>query len=114
MVIIKLRNGLDWYNANWVYRQLAEDVISAFPDDKDLKLTLEKGQAFGMLSLDNAEPSSAEAVINAIKKVARDIAQGRISGWKGKKLADAKGQSMYLEAISELLDLIRRFEEEKV
>jgi hypothetical protein len=38
MVIIKLRNELDWYKANWVFRRLAEDVISTFPDELGLGL----------------------------------------------------------------------------
>lgn len=114
MVIIKLRNGLDWYNPNWVFRQLAEDVLAAFPGDKDLKLTLEKAQAFGGLFLDTGEANSAKATIGAIQKIAEDTVQGRIPGWKGKRPTDTKGQEMYLGAISELLDLIRKSEVGKV
>lgn len=106
MVIIRFRNGADWYKANWVFRQLIADVIDIFPDDAALKHELEKAEAFGSLPLDRRDETVATRIIDAIKTVAQLTVEGKISGWKKSKPDDHEGQRMYLEAMSELLKTI--------
>jgi hypothetical protein len=108
MIIIKLKDGSDWFKANWVFRQFAADVIAAFPRNSELNLELEKTQAFGSLSLNTMEPNSAAATLKAIGKMAEDTIQGKIHGWNGKRPEDKQGQKICLGAISELLDLVQK------
>ena len=106
MVIIKLQDGTDWFKANWIFRQLAKDTIATFPDDHELKLTMERSQALGGLFLDSMESDASIATLTAIRKVAAETLAGKIPGWKKANPEDIKGQEMYLRSIAELLDLI--------
>jgi len=108
MVIIKFKDGTDWFKANWVFRQLAEDTMAAFPNDNALGLVLEKAQAFGALFLDSMEANAATSTLEALRKVAEETIQGKIQGWKGKRPEDKEGQQMYLESITELLGFLRK------
>ena len=106
MVIITLRNGDDWYKANWVFRQLAEDVVETYPQDVELKFLMEQAEAVGGLSLDSMEEDRASKTLQAIRKVAEETIKGRIPGWKRKRPDDEAGQRMYLKSLAELLELI--------
>ena len=108
MIIITFPNGADWYKANWVFRQLVEDVVKMFPADTDLRFLMEQADALGGLSLDSMDDNVASGVMEAVKVVAETTLQGQIPGWQGKKPTDADGQHMYVEALSELLDVIGR------
>jgi len=107
MVIIRFRDGVDWFKANWVFRQLAEDTIAAFPQDGDLQFIMMQAQALGALFLDSMDTDAASATTRAIRKVAEGTIQGTIQGWRLTRPEDGVGQQMYLKSISELLDLIR-------
>jgi hypothetical protein len=107
MVIIKFRNGSDWFKANWVFRQLADDTAAAFPDDGPLRLVLENAQALGGLFFDAMEPEVAISTMRALLKVADETIRGNIQGWKQTRPEDKDGQRMYFESISELFDLLR-------
>jgi hypothetical protein len=108
MVIICLPNGTEWFNPNWVFRQLHADVVERFPDDAELHLEMEKAGAFGLLSLDSTEPVLASRILRAMRTVAEETVQGQIPGWLKGKPDDQEGQRMYLGAMSELLDLMGR------
>jgi hypothetical protein len=108
MIIIKFQDGTDWFKANWIFRQLAADTITAFPNDSALKQTLEKAQALGGLFLESVEADAAAAVVRALAKVAEDTVAGRIPGWKKTKPEDEEGQELYLKSVAELLDLINK------
>jgi hypothetical protein len=108
MVIICLPDGTEWFNPNWVFRQLHADVVERFPGDAELQLEMEKAEAFGLLSLDSIEPVLASRILRAMRTVAEATVQGRIGGWLKGKPDDQEGQRMYLEAMSELLELMRR------
>lgn len=108
MVIIKLPSGSDWYKANWAFRQLAEDTIASAPDDGELKYIMEEAQAFGALFINSMQKDVAAKVINTIRTVAEETLKGKIPGWIRNKPQDAQGQRMYLEAIAELLDLVKK------
>ena len=106
MVIIQFQNGADWYKANWVFRQLAEDTVTAFPHDHALRTTLEKAAAFGALFLDSMEAGAAASTMAALKCVAQRTIEGAIPGWKRSRPEDDDMQQMYLQAVTELLDLL--------
>jgi len=108
MVIISFPNGTDWFKANWVFRQITEDVVAMFPDDAELKLLMEQAGALGGLSLESMKADLASRISRALRKVAESTIQGRTLGWRGTKPEDLDGHRMYLEAISELLSLINQ------
>lgn len=106
MVIIRLQNGSDWSKANWIFRQLATDILVLFPDDQDLKNELEKAEAFGGLYLDTVEEMLASKIVDALAAVTKSTIEGKIQGWKRTRPDDAQGQHMYLKAINDLRTLI--------
>jgi hypothetical protein len=108
MVIICLPNGTEWFNSNWVFRQLHADVVERFPDDAELHLEMEKAGAFGLLSLDSIEPVLASRILRAMRTVAEETVRGQIAGWLRGKPDDQEGQRTYLESMTELLELMRR------
>ncbi len=108
MVIVRFPNGTDWFKANWVFRQIVEDVTASFPNDRELKFVLEKAEACGELSFDSMREDVASRTLKAIDKVLEETTQGKVSGWKRTKPDDPDGQRMYLEAVSELLGLVKK------
>lgn len=106
MIIIKFQDGTDWFKANWVFRQLAEDIMEAFPNDSALRQIMENAQALGGLFLNSMEPHVAASTLKAIKRVAEETSQGKIEGWNRTKPEDKDGQQMYLQSIKELLCLL--------
>jgi hypothetical protein len=107
MVIIRLPSGADWYKANWAFRQLAEDIRRRFTEDKAVAHEFEKAQAMGALFLDDIDKDLGKRVVVALKTVAEETIGGKIGGWKRTHPADEAGQRMYLEALAELLSLLK-------
>ena len=107
MVIIHFQNGAGWYNANWVFRQLADDVCLAFSEAKAINIEMQKAQAFGALFIDTLDKEIAPRVLRALKTVAELTVDGKIEGWKRSRPDDKEGQKSYLEAMSELVTLLR-------
>ena len=103
MVILKFQNGADWFKANWVFRQLADDMNMRFPDNEELKHTLEKAQAFGFLGLDSQNPDAVTLPMS-IKTTVEETINGKIMGWKRTHPEDEEGQQMYMQAMTELLE----------
>src|SRR5262245_59828944 len=108
MVIIVFRDGTDWSEANWVFRQLIDDIAETFPDDVELRRTMEQARGLGGLFLDSMEQALASRIMRAIRTVAERTVDGRIQGWRRARPDDQEGQRMYLESMSELSDIIRR------
>jgi hypothetical protein len=102
-VIIVFANGRDWLKANWVFRQLAQDVSNRYSNDGELCKALEVAQALGGLDLKNMEDDLRGRIIGALRAVALDIISGAIAGWR---LHEPKEHAMYCEAVSELAELI--------
>jgi hypothetical protein len=107
MVLINFKDGGDWFNPNWVFRQLCADISEDLPGDVELHREMEKAEAFGLLSLDSIDPALASKILRAMRTVAEKTIDGRIPGWRRARPDDPDGQRMYLEAMSELLALIR-------
>jgi len=110
MIIIKFKDGSDWYKANWVFRQLAKDTSEAFPNDAILNLALEEAQAFGALYPDSMEDAAAAVILMSIGKVAKDTLEGSILGLERAFSGDDEGRRMYLQAISELVEMLKKRE----
>jgi len=112
MVIIHFRGG-DWFNPNWVFRQLCADISEDFPGEVELHREMEKAEAFGLLSLDSIDPALSSRILRAMRTVAEKTIDGMIPGWRSARPDDQDGQRMYLEAMSELLALMQRQPDEE-
>ncbi len=104
-VIIVFPNGTDWFKANWVFRQLVQDVSSHYRNDDDVCKALELARAFGSLDLKKMDEHLRYKVMQAIKAVAQETINGAIEGWRPH---DQKDRAMYCEARSELVKLIQQ------
>lgn len=105
-VIIVFPNGTDWFKANWVFRQLCEDVSNRYRNDDGVCQALELAQALGSLDLKNMDDEDLRCkVMQAIKTVAEETVSGTIEGWRRH---DQKAHEMYCEALSELTNLIEQ------
>jgi hypothetical protein len=104
MVVICFPNGKDWFKANWAFRQLAADVMAAYPGDAELHERFLRAQAYNALFLDRMKPEEASRIMEILKAVAQDRLDGKIAGWLMEYREDPHRQPMYLESMSELLE----------
>lgn len=107
MVIIRFENGADWYKANWIYRQLADDAIARSPGDAELASLMEQAQALGLLALEDQKEGVASRAVEAMRLVAEETLRGTLPGWRNSKPDDPRGHRSYLDAMAELLALLR-------
>lgn len=98
-VIIVFPDGTDWFKANWVFRQLAQDVFDRYSTDAEVCKALEVAEALGALDLKKMNDGLRRRVIEALTTVAMDTIKGTIAGWIPN---DAKEHTLYCEAVSEL------------
>jgi hypothetical protein len=104
-VIIVFPSGADWFKANWVFRQLVEDVSKYCGSDSDVNKELEAAQALGALFLDRMDGPVSSRIAESLRAVAQDTLDGRIDGWKK---ADEREHQIYLECLAELLSLLKQ------
>jgi hypothetical protein len=97
-VIIVFPNGTDWFKANWIFRQLAQDVSNRYMNDADLCRSIEVAQALGSLNLKEMADGLRGRMVEALRAVALDTISGAIAGWRPN---DPTEHAMYCEAISE-------------
>ncbi len=114
MIIVEFTDGIDWYKANWAFRQLAEDTFARFPDDNELHSVLEMAHAFNCLDFkvrlkENKE--LAARTLAALRTVAEETLKGSIHGLKGKHSSDENRQQLYLQSLKELIILIEKQQE---
>ena len=98
-VIIVFPDGTDWFKANWVFRQLAQDVSHRYSNDAEVCKAVEVAEALGALDLKKMNDGLRKRVMEALTTVAMDTMKGTIAGWRPN---DAKEHAQYCEAISEL------------
>ena len=103
-VIIVFPDGTDWFKANWVFRQLAQDVADRYGSDIEVCKAIEVGEALGALNLKKMNAGLRRRVIEALTDVAIDTVKGTIAGWRPH---DAKEHALYCEAVSELAKCLR-------
>jgi hypothetical protein len=104
-VIILFPDGTDWFKANWVFRQLAQDVSDRYSSDAEVCNALEVAEALGALDLKKMNDGLRIRVIEALTTVATDTIKGIIAGWRPH---DAKEHALYCEAVSELAKCLKR------
>jgi hypothetical protein len=98
-VIIVFPDGADWFKANWVFRQLAQDVSERYGSDAEVCKAVEAAEALGALDLKKMSDGLRKRVMEALSAVAMDTLEGTIAGWRPH---DAKEHALYCEAVSEL------------
>jgi hypothetical protein len=103
-VIIVFPHGRDWFKANWVFRQLAQDVSDRYSNDAELCKTLEVAEALGTLDLKEMDDGLRRRIMGALRAVAMDTIEGTIAGWRPH---DAKEHALYCEAVSELAKCLK-------
>lgn len=103
-VVIVFPDGTEWFKANWVFRQLAQDVSDRYSSDAEVCKALEVAEALGALDLKGMNAGLGRRVIDALADVAIDTMKGTIAGWRPH---DAKDHALYCEAVSELAKLLR-------
>lgn len=100
-VIIVFPDGTDWFKANWVFRQLAQDVSERYRSDVEVCKAVEVAETLGALDLKKMNKSVRRRVIEALRAVAVDTIKGTVAGWRPR---DAKEHALYCEAVSELAE----------
>lgn len=103
-VIIVFPDGTDWFKANWVFRQLAQDVSDRYSSDAEVCEALEVAEALGALDLKKMNDGLRRRVMEALTGVAMDTIKGTIAGWRPH---DTKGHALYCEAVSELAKCLK-------
>lgn len=98
-VIIVFPDGTDWFKANWVFQQLAQDVAGLYSSDAEVCKAVEIAEAIGALDLKNMNERLRRRVMQALSTVAIDTIKGTIAGWRPH---DPKEHALYCEAVSEL------------
>jgi hypothetical protein len=104
-VIIVFPNGANWFNANWVFSQLAEDVSKYGGSDSDVNNELEAALALGALFLDRMDGPLSSRIVESLRAVTQGTLDGRIDGWRK---ADKREHQIYLECLTELLSLLKQ------
>jgi hypothetical protein len=98
-VIIVFPDGTDWFKANWVFRQLAQDVSDRSSSDAEVCKAVEAAEALSALDLKKMNDGLRRRVMEALATVAMGTIKGTIAGWRPN---DAKEHALYCEAVSEL------------
>jgi hypothetical protein len=104
-ISIVFPNGTEWFKANWVFRQIVEDVSARYQNDEGIRTALELARALGSLDLKQMDGHLRHKVMQAIRTIAEETASGTIKGWRPD---DQREHAMYCEALSELAQLIRQ------
>jgi hypothetical protein len=102
-VSVVFPNGTEWFKANWVFRQIVEDVSARCQNDEGIRTALELAQALGSLDLKQMDEHLRHKVMQAISTIAEETVSGTIKGWRPD---DQREHAMYCEALLELAQLI--------
>ena len=103
-VIIVFPDGTDWFKANWVFRQLAQDVFDRYSSDAEVCKAVEVAEALGTLDLKKMNDGLRGRVMWALTGVSMDTINGTIAGWRPH---DTKEHALYCEAVSELAECLK-------
>jgi len=105
-VIIVFPDGTDWFRANWVFRQLAQDVSDRYSSDSEVCRALAVAKAVGALDLEKMNDGLRRRVMAALTTVAMGTTQGTVAGCKPH---DEKEHALYCEAVSELAKCLKGY-----
>jgi hypothetical protein len=103
-VVIVFPDGTDWFKANWVFRQLAQDVSDRYSSDAEVCKAVEVAEALGVLDLKKMNDGLRRRVMDALAAVATDTIKGTIAGWRPH---DPKEHALYCESVSELAKCLK-------
>ena len=94
-----------WCVAGWAFRQVLDDVISHYPDDKEMAEQFFLSKTQSGLSVGLLCPELAARVTNAIWQVATGVLSGKIrSGIHDQPYGDAATVEQYREGLHQLLE----------
>ena len=66
-VIIVFPDGRDWFKANWVFRQLAQDVSDRYSGDAEVCKAVEAAEALGTLDLKKMNDGLRRRVMGGVE-----------------------------------------------
>ena len=96
-----------WCVAGWAFRQVLDDVISQYPEDKEMANEFALSKTQSGLNIDLLEPEFAARVTGAIREVVTGILSGAIrSGIHDQPYGDARTIEQYREGLQQLLEAI--------
>src|SRR5713226_1071771 len=97
-----------WCVAGWAFRQILDDVVSQFPEDKEMAEKFEEVKiCYSGLIVEMLEPEFAARVTNAIRQVVTGILSGAIrSGIYDQPHGDAKTVEEYRKGLQQLIEAI--------
>jgi hypothetical protein len=97
-----------WSVAGWAFRQVLDDVISQYPDDKEIAAEFEEAKtAYSGLIVALLEPSFGARITKAIQQVVAGILSGTIqSGIRVPTPDPERILEQYRQALGELLHAI--------
>lgn len=110
MVLLKFKEGIDWYTANWVFRQFAAHLIDACPNDEPLQKILTRIQSNAGLRFERLEAKEATATLAAMKTVAANLLIADSHRWTELSPDDLNSQKQYLASLTELLTAMAKAE----
>ena len=103
-VIILFPDGTDWFKANWVFRQLAQEVSDLYRSDAEMCKAVEAAEALGTLDLKKMNVGLRNRVMEALTAVAMGTIKGTVAGWRPH---EAKEHDLYCSAIAELAKCLK-------
>jgi hypothetical protein len=96
-----------WCVAGWAFRQALYDVMSQYPEDKEMADKFDESEAHSGLILYLLRPEFAARITNAIRHVATGILSGAIrSGIHDQPYGDTTTVEQYRRALRLLLETI--------
>ncbi|HEY9284988.1 MAG TPA: hypothetical protein VIP46_16155 [Pyrinomonadaceae bacterium] len=96
-----------WCVAGWVFRLLRGDVITQYPEDKEMADAFASAEIFSGLHVDSLTPELAVRVADALRQVTSGILSGAIrSGIRDLPFGDATAEEQYQQALRELLNIL--------
>src|SRR6266496_1486136 len=90
-----------WHVAGWAFRQVLDDVVSQFPEDKEMANKFEEAKTcYSGLLVEMLEHDFAARVVGALRQVLTRILSGAIrSGIHDHPYGDGKTVEQYHQAL---------------
>lgn len=97
-----------WYVGGWAFRQILDDIIQQYANDKELVEQLEQAKMYSGLILRELASALADRIQAAIRRVATGtLARSITSGITEQPYGDQRTVQEYREALEDLLRIQR-------
>jgi hypothetical protein len=97
-----------WYVPGWAFRQILDDIIQRYANDKELVERLELAKMYSGLILYRLAPSLADRIEAAIRDVVSGILAGIIpSGITEQPYGDQRTVQEYMESLEDLMRILQ-------